>query len=96
MAGANYKGYQAAHQGVESTMQITKSNGACRFLKLRKAKERVETARPFFTMLYDTMRDVAISNRDFLRLRCKTGGRRARLWSSPATAVWLADTMPMC
>ena len=65
MAGANTKDIKRRIKSVESTMQITKAMELVASSKLRKAKERVETARPFFTMLYDTMRDAAISNRDF-------------------------------
>lgn len=65
MAGANTKDIKRRIKSVESTMQITKAMELVASSKLRKAKERVETARPFFDMLYETMRDAAISNRDF-------------------------------
>ena len=65
MAGANTKDIKRRIKSVESTMQITKAMELVASSKLRRAKERVETARPFFNILYDTMRDAAISNRDF-------------------------------
>ena len=52
MAGANTKDIKRRIKSVESTMQITKAMELVASSKLRKAKERVETARPFFTMLF--------------------------------------------
>lgn len=52
-------------KSVESTMQITKAMELVASSKLRKARERVEAARPYFTALYKTLTDVAASNTDF-------------------------------
>lgn len=65
MAGANTKDIKRRIKSVESTMQITKAMELVASSKLRKAKERVELPGPFFTMLYDTMRMLQTSNRDF-------------------------------
>ena len=52
-------------KSVESTMQITKAMELVASSKLRKAKERVEQARPFFNILYKTIVEIAFSNKDF-------------------------------
>lgn len=52
-------------KSVESTMQITKAMELVASSKLRKAKERVEKARPFFNILYKTIVEIALSNKDF-------------------------------
>ena len=65
MAGANMKDIRRRIKSVESTMQITKAMELVASSKLRKAKETVEHSRPFFNILYDTMVEIACSNRDF-------------------------------
>ncbi len=52
-------------KSVENTMQITKAMELVASSKLRKAKERVEKARPFFETLYNTMVEIAVTNREF-------------------------------
>jgi F-type H+-transporting ATPase subunit gamma len=46
-------------KSVESTMQITKAMELVSSSKLRKAKERAESARPFFNVLYETISDLS-------------------------------------
>lgn len=65
MAGAGMKDIKRRIRSVESTMQITKAMELVASSKLRKAKEKVEKARPFFETLYDTMYEAAANNRDF-------------------------------
>ena len=65
MAGANMKDIRRRIKSVESTMQITKAMELVASSKLRKAKERVEKARPFFDILYKSMVEIAYSNKDF-------------------------------
>lgn len=65
MAGAGMKDIKRRIKSVESTKQITKAMELVASSKLRKAKERVEKARPFFTILYDTMYEIAVTNKDF-------------------------------
>ncbi|MEG1620388.1 MAG: ATP synthase F1 subunit gamma [Oscillospiraceae bacterium] len=65
MAGANMKDIRRRIKSVESTMQITKAMELVASSKLRKAKERVERSRPFFNILYETMVEIAFSNKDF-------------------------------
>ena len=51
-------------KSVESTMQITKAMQLVASSKLRRAKERVETARPYFNTLYETICAMAAGNTD--------------------------------
>ena len=46
-------------KSVESTKQITKAMELVSSSKLRKAKERAESARPYFNTLYNTVQDIA-------------------------------------
>lgn len=46
-------------------MQITKAMELVASSKLRRAKERAEATRPYFTTLYQTLEDIAHSNTDF-------------------------------
>ena len=64
MAG-NMKAVKLRIKSVQSTMQITKAMELVASSKLRKAKERAETCRPYFTELHDTLKDIARENTDF-------------------------------
>ena len=64
MAGAGMRDVKRRIKSVESTMQITKAMQLVASSKLRRAKERVETARPYFNTLYDTICVMAANNRD--------------------------------
>ena len=46
-------------KSVESTKQITKAMEVVSSSKFRKAKERAESARPYFNTLYNTVQDIA-------------------------------------
>jgi F-type H+-transporting ATPase subunit gamma len=65
MAGASMKDIKLRIKSVESTMQITKAMELVAYSKLRRAKERVEQSRPYFTILMDTLGDIARVNTDF-------------------------------
>ena len=52
-------------KSVQSTMQITKAMGLVASSKLRKAKERAETCRPYFTELHEMLKEIARENIDF-------------------------------
>lgn len=65
MAGGSTKEIKSRIKSVESTMQITKAMELVASSKLRKARERVEQARPYFLALYKTLNDIAASNTDF-------------------------------
>ena len=64
MAG-NMKAVKLRIKSVQSTMQITKAMELVASSKLRKAKERAETCRPYFTELHNTLKDIARENTDF-------------------------------
>jgi F-type H+-transporting ATPase subunit gamma len=53
-------------KSVESTMQITKAMELVASSKLRRAKERAESTRPYFTTLHQTLSDIAYSNTEFV------------------------------
>lgn len=59
MAGADMKTIKRRMKSVENTMQITKAMELVSSSKLRRAKERVEQARPYFNLLYQTMSEIA-------------------------------------
>ena len=65
MAGASMKDIKLRIRSVESTMQITKAMELVASSKLRKAKERQERSRPYFTQMRDTLASIETSTRDF-------------------------------
>ena len=66
MASGNMKSIKRRIKSVESTLQITKAMEVVSSSKLRKAKEKADNARPFFTALYETMCDIQSENAGFL------------------------------
>ena len=52
-------------KSVGSTMQITKAMELVASSKLRKAKEKAESGRPYFEKLYEMMTEIAESKKDF-------------------------------
>ncbi|MBS6194004.1 MAG: ATP synthase F1 subunit gamma [Clostridiales bacterium] len=62
---ANMKSVKLRIKSVQSTMQITKAMELVASSKLRKAKERAEICRPYFTELYRTLQDIAEENTEF-------------------------------
>lgn len=65
MGGASARDVKNRIRSVESTMHITKAMELVASSKLKKAKERMESSRVFFTTLYDTLCDIANYNNDF-------------------------------
>lgn len=65
MGGASARDVKNRIRSVESTMHITKAMELVASSKLRKAKERMENSRAFFTALYETLCDIANYNNDF-------------------------------
>lgn len=65
MGGASARDVKNRIRSVESTMHITKAMQLVASSKLKKAKERMEHSRAFFTSLYDTLSDLASVNGDF-------------------------------
>jgi F-type H+-transporting ATPase subunit gamma len=70
LAGAGSKEIKTRMTSVESTKQITKAMQLVASSKLRKAKERAESSRPYFTTLYNTINEISQSTKgvknDFL------------------------------
>ena len=64
MAGS-MKDIKLRIKSVESTMQITKAMELVASSKLRRAKERAEETRPYFTTLHECLTDIAYGNTDF-------------------------------
>ncbi len=58
MAGAGMKDIKRRIKSVESTMQITKAMELVSSSKLRRAKEKVESSRPYFNILQETIQKV--------------------------------------
>ena len=68
---SNMKAVKLRIKSVQSTMQITKAMELVASSKLRKAKERAETCRPYFTELHETLKDIAKENTDFSSVYAK-------------------------
>ena len=65
MAGASMKDIKLRIKSVESTMQITKAMELVASSKLRRAKERQERCRPYFTELRNTLDEIEEQLNDF-------------------------------
>ena len=68
---ANMKSVKLRIKSVQNTMQITKAMELVATSKLRKAKERAETCRPYFKELHQTLRDISEENTDFTSVYSK-------------------------
>ena len=68
---ANMKSVKLRIKSVQRTMQITKAMELVASSKLRKAKERAETCRPYFQTLHGTLKDIAAGNTDFSSVYAK-------------------------
>ena len=65
--GASMKDIKLRIKSVESTMQITKAMELVASSKLNKAKLRVERSRPYFTLLHQTLAEIAGVSQDTMR-----------------------------
>ena len=65
MAGVSTKEIKNRIRSMESTKQITKAMEMVASSKLRKAQNQVMAARPYFETLYETLQNIANTNRDF-------------------------------
>lgn len=63
MAGAGIKEIKTRMTSVESTKQITKAMELVASSKLRKAKEKAESSRPYFNTLYSTIQEISQNTR---------------------------------
>lgn len=79
MATGNMKDIKRRIKSVESTMQITKAMELVASSKLRKAKERADSAEPFFNALYETMCEIVSENPSFLSPYMRRGEGTATL-----------------
>ncbi len=68
---ANMKAVKLRIKSVQNTMQITKAMELVASSKLRRAKERSETCRPYFKELYSTLQKIAYGNTDFSSVYAK-------------------------
>lgn len=68
---ANMKAVKLRIKSVQSTMQITKAMELVASSKLRKAKERAETCRPYFWELHQTLQTIAEGNTEFSSVYAK-------------------------
>ena len=65
MAGVSTKDIKNRIRSMESTKQITKAMEMVAASKLRHAQARVESSRPYFEILYNTIHDIVEKNQDF-------------------------------
>ncbi|MDE5946569.1 MAG: F0F1 ATP synthase subunit gamma, partial [Oscillospiraceae bacterium] len=65
MASGNMKDIKRRIKSIESTMQITKAMELVSSSKFRKAKEKADSAMPYFNSVYETMCDIASEDRFF-------------------------------
>ena len=89
---ANMKAVKLRIKSVESTMQITKAMELVASSKLRKAKERADTCRPYFQELYRTLQDTAALRADTTRI-CSDALRqmpkeKRSVWFRSAKRQW--------
>ena len=62
---SNMKAVKQRIKSVQNTMQITKAMELVASSRLRKAKERADTAKPYFEELHRALIDIACGNTDF-------------------------------
>ena len=65
MAGVSTKEIKTRIRSMESTKQITKAMEMVAASKLRRAQAQVLSSRPYFEILFNTINDIADTNRDF-------------------------------
>lgn len=65
MASGNMKDIKRRIKSIESTMQITKAMELVSSSKFRKAKDKADSAMPFFNAVYETMSEIASEDRFF-------------------------------
>ena len=65
MAATNMKAVKLRIKSVQNTMQITKAMQLVAASKLRKAKEKADQSKPYFSIMRETLTDIACGNTDF-------------------------------
>ncbi len=80
MAAANMKAVKLRIKSVQNTMQITKAMQLVAASKLRKAKERADSSKPYLDVLRGTLTDIANGNTDFQSPYTRAGKNDRRLY----------------
>ena len=62
---ANMKAVKLRIKSIENTMQITKAMELVAASKLRRAKERAEKSKPYYSVLYEALAGIAAGNTDY-------------------------------
>lgn len=65
MASGNMKDIKRRIKSIESTMQITKAMQLVSSSKFKRAKDKADSAMPFFNAVYETMSEIASQDRFF-------------------------------
>ena len=65
MAATNMKAVKLRIKSVQNTMQITKAMQLVAASKLRKAKDKADQSKPYFSIMRETLTDIACGNTDF-------------------------------
>ncbi len=71
MASSNMKDIKRRIKSVESTKQITNAMQLVASSKLRKAKEKADNSKPFFTSMYETMCEIVKEDATFSSIYTK-------------------------
>ncbi|MBR2188939.1 MAG: ATP synthase F1 subunit gamma [Eubacterium sp.] len=71
---SNMKAVKTRIKSVQNTMQITRAMELVASSKLRKAKERAETCKPYFRELHRALKEIANGNTDFTSAYTKESG----------------------
>ncbi|MBQ9062095.1 MAG: ATP synthase F1 subunit gamma [Eubacterium sp.] len=71
---SNMKAVKTRIKSVQNTMQITRAMELVASSKLRKAKERAETCKPYFQELHRALQEIANGNTDFTSVFAKETG----------------------
>ena len=71
---SNMKAVKTRIKSVQNTMQITRAMELVASSKLRRAKERAETCKPYFQELHRALKEIANGNTDFTSAYTKDAG----------------------
>ena len=74
---ANMKAVKLRIKSIENTMQITKAMELVAASKLRRAKDRAERAKPYYSVLYEALAGIAAGNTDYSSPFTKESGSEA-------------------
>lgn len=80
MAGGNLKAIKRRMKSVNNTMKITKAMELVASSKLKKAKNKMESNKPYFETMYNTMIDIAKNNKNMSNIYAKTSVVKSDLY----------------